>query len=350
MQERLFGALPTGEPVESFTLTGGRGASLEFLTYGGIVTSIKMPDREGRIADVVLGFESLEPYLAGHPFFGTITGRVAGRIPGGRFTLEGTTYELVKNDGPNHLHGGLRGLDKRIWNAKQNDRADGADSVRLTYHSPDGEEGYPGNAFFCLDYTLTKDNVFIIESEVTSDRLTPVSLTHHSYFNLAGEGSGDIFGHELTVFSDRAVLVDELLTPLGKSVPVAGTAGDFSSPRRLGGAIPGLFARHGDCYMLPGGESLHLAARLYDPASGRMLSVSTNEFCLQIYTAAYLECPHPGKSGRPYLPFAGLCLECEGYPAGVDFPEFGNILVMPGEPQRRVTRYAFSTLNPSIKP
>ncbi|MFZ4774789.1 MAG: aldose epimerase family protein [Terrimicrobiaceae bacterium] len=347
MQKRIFGELPTGEPVEAFTLTGSDGASLDFITYGGIVTSIKMPDREGRIADVALGFDHLEPYLAGHPFFGAITGRVAGRIPGGRFTLEGKTYELVKNDGPNHLHGGLRGLDKRIWSAERMERADGADSVRLSYHSPDGEEGYPGNAFFCLDYTLTQDNVFIIESEATSDRLTPVSLTHHSYFNLGGEGSGDIFHHELTVYSDGLFLVDELMTPLGKVMPVAGSPGDFSSPRRLGDAIPDLFAKHGDCYTLPGGDSLHLAARLDDPVSGRALSVSTNECCLQIYTAAYLECPHPGKSGHPYPPFAGVCVECEGYPAGVDFPEFGNILVGPGETQRRVTRYAFSTIKPT---
>ncbi|MCX6969094.1 MAG: galactose mutarotase [Verrucomicrobia bacterium] len=350
MQKRKFGSLPTGEDVELCTLHGGAGASLSFMSYGGIVTSLCVPDREGRIADVVLGFDNLDSYVAGHPFFGAVAGRVAGRIPGGRFTLEGKTCQLVQNDGPNHLHGGLRGLDKRIWSAKPNLRADGADSVRLTYHSPDGEEGYPGNAFFCLDYTLTQDNVFIIESEVTTDRLTPICLTHHSYFNLAGEGSGEVFDHELTVHADRALLVDELLTPLGRAVSVAGTAADFSSPRRLGDAIPGLFARHGDCYLLPGGKSLHLAARLADPVSGRTLSVSTNEHCLQLYTAAYLECPHPGKSGHPYLPFAGCCLECQGYSAGAEFPEFGSILVEPGRPQRRVTRYAFSTTNPGIEP
>lgn len=348
MQIRKFGSLPGGEDVELHTLHGGAGASLSFMTYGGIVTSLCVPDRVGRIADVVLGFDNLDSYVAGHPFFGAVTGRVAGRIPGARFTLEGKTCRLVQNDGPNHLHGGLRGLDKRMWKAEPNVRADGADSVRLTYHSPDGEEGYPGNAFFCLDYTLTQDNVFILESEVTTDRLTPVCLTHHSYFNLAGEGS--IFDHELTVHADRALVVDELLTPLGRSKSVAGTTADFSSPRRLGDAIPDLFARHGDCYVLPGGESLHLAARLDDPASGRTLSVSTNEHCLQLYTAAYLECLHPGKSGHPYLPFAGCCLECQGYSAGVEFPEFGSILVEPGQPQRRVTHYAFSTTNPRIEP
>jgi len=347
MQKRTFGKLPTGEIVEAFTLTGAAAASLEFLTYGGIVRSIRMPDRDGCLADVVLGFDRLEPYLAGHPYFGAITGRVAGRIPGGRFTLEGKTYELVKNDGPNHLHGGLRGLDKRIWKAEANERADGADSVRLTYVSPDGEEGYPGAAFFCVSYTLTQDTVFIIESEVTSDHTTPVSLTHHSYFNLAGEGNGDIFDHELTIFSDRAFLVDELMTPLGRTEAVAGSACDFLSPRRLGDAIPHIFERHGDCYLLPGGHENYLAARLSDPPSGRTLTVSTNERCLQLYTGANLGCPSAGKSGRPYLPFAGLCLECEGYPAGVDFPEFGCILVEPGQPQHRTTHYAFSTDKPT---
>ncbi|MEI8311802.1 MAG: aldose epimerase family protein [Verrucomicrobiota bacterium] len=347
MQKRPFGKLPSGEIVEAFTLAGAAGATLEFLTYGGIVRSIKMPDRDGRLADIVLGFDSLEPYLAGHPYFGVIAGRVAGRIPGGRFTLEGKTYELVKNDGPNHLHGGLRGLDKRIWKAEPNERADGADSVRLTYVSPDGEEGYPGIVDFSVTYTLTQDNVFIIESEATSDRSTPVSLTHHSYFNLAGEGSGDIFDHDLTIFSDRAFLVDEWMTPLGRTEAVADSACDFSSPRRLGDVIPHLFRKHGDCYALPGAHELYLAARLSDPASRRTLAVSTNERCLQIYTAANLDCPSAGKSGCPYLPFAGFCLECEGYPAGVDFPEFGSILVASGRPQRRTTRYAFSTCQPS---
>jgi aldose 1-epimerase len=347
MQKLPFGKLPTGEIVDSFTLAGAAGASLEFLTYGGIVRSLNLPDRDGRLADVVLGFDTLEPYLAGHPYFGAIAGRVAGRIPGGRFTLEGKTYQLVKNNDPNHLHGGLRGLDKRVWQAQPNERADGADSVRLTYVSPDGEEGYPGTVDFSVTYTFTQDNIFIIESEVTSDRTTPVSLTHHSYFNLAGERSGDIFDHELTIFSDRTFLVDEFMTPLGRTEAVAGSARDFSSPRRLGDAIPHLFQKHGDCYALPGGRDLYLAARLSAPASGRTLAVLTNEHCFQIYSGAYLDCPSLGKSGRPYLPFAGFCLECEGYPAGVDFPEFGSILVSPGHPRRQATHYAFSTYEPA---
>lgn len=325
--------------MEAWTLVGSGGANMEFLTYGGIVTSLKVPDRNGTLADVVLGFDRLEPYLAGHPYFGAITGRVAGRIPGGRFTLEEKTYELAKNEGPNHLHGGLCGLDKRIWKAEPIVRADGADSIRLVYHSPDGEEGYPGAVDFSVTYTFTRDNVFVIESEAVSDRLTPVNLTHHSYFNLAGEGS--ILDHVLEVFSERAFLVDEMLTPLGRTRPVAGSASDFNSPRRLRDVIPHLFEGHGECYQLPGGD--YLAARVCDPASGRTLAVSTDEFCLQIYTSSKLDCASPGKPGYPYPPYSGLCLECEGYPAGVEYPEFGSILVDPGRPMHRTTRYAFST-------
>lgn len=326
--------------MEAFTLEGGGGATLEFLTYGGIVRSITMPDRDGRLDDVVLGFDGLDSYLAEHPYFGAITGRVAGRTPGGQFTLEGRVYELEKNDGPNHLHGGRRGLDKRLWNARPNGRVDGADSILLTYHSPDGEEGYPGNVDIFLSYTLTRDNVFIIEGKVTSDRATPVCLTHHGYFNLAG--GGDIFDHELEVHSDRALLVDERMTPLGRAENVAGLPNDFSASQRLGDAIPRLFQQHGDCYVLRGGEEVLPAARLYHPASGRTLSVSTNERCLQLYTGVHLDCASAGKSGDRYRPFSGLCLECQGYPAGIEYPDFGRILVTPDEPQQRITKYAFS--------
>jgi aldose 1-epimerase len=343
MQSNPFGNLPTGEPVDAITLETNAGASLRVITLGGIVTSLCVPDRDGRLADVVLGFDHLEPYLAGHPYFGAITGRVAGRIPDGRFTVDGKTYELAKNDGQNHLHGGLCGLDKRLWKAEAVERADGADSLRLTYRSPDGEEGYPGAVDLAVTYTLTDDNVFIIESEASSDRTTPVSLTHHSYFNLSGEGSGDICNHELTVFADRAFVVDKRMTPLGRTEPIAGSDRDFSSPCRLADALPHLFDKHGDCYMLPGGNFPYRAAHLSDPVSGRSLTVSTTEFCLQIYTATKLDGSLIGKSGRPYLPHTGVCLECEGYPGGVDHPEFGSILVEPGQPQRRVTRYAFST-------
>jgi aldose 1-epimerase len=345
MRSRHFGTTTTGEVVEAITLKNEAGASLQFITLGGIVTSLCVPGRDGRMADVVLGFDSLPPYLGAHPYFGAIAGRVAGRIAGARFTLGGKTFQLARNDGPNHLHGGLRGLDKRIWKAAKADRCDHADSVKLTYHSPDGEEGYPGAVEFAVTYTLTGDNVFIIESEVASDCATPVSLTHHSYFNLAGEGSGDILGHELTVNAYRTFAVDENLVPLGRVAPVAGRSCDFRSARRLGEAIPNLFMNHGDLYLLAEVERSQPvpAARLVDAASGRVLTVSTNESCLQIYTGAYLDGSLTGKSGRPYPRYAGVCLECQGYSGAVDLPEFCSIVVERGHPVRRETRYVFST-------
>jgi aldose 1-epimerase len=196
---------------------------------------------------------------------------------------------------------------------------------------------------------LTRDHVFIFETEARADRPTPVSLTHHSYFNLAGEGSGDIRGHELEVFSDRVFAVDECMTPLDRTEPVAGRGCDFTAPRRLGEAIPHLFQHHGDLYHLPGSGKMIRAARLHEPNSGRMLEVSTNEHCLQLYTGAALDGSLTGKAGQPYARHAGLCLECEGYPGGVDRPEFGNILAQPDQPLRRVTRYAFSTSASLIK-
>ena len=344
MQSHHFGKLPTGETVEMILLENDSGGSIRVITLGGIVTSLCVPDRNGRTADVVLGFDCLEPYVAGHPYFGAITGRVAGRIPGGCFTINGKTFQLAQNDGSNHLHSGLRGLDKRIWHSERVTRTDGADSIRLTYRSPDGEEGYPGTVDFSITYTLTGNNTFIIESEATSDCLTPVSLTHHSYFNLAGEGTREIHDHELAVFADKAFAVDHDMTPLGRLESVAGRPHDFTSPRQLGEAIPHLFQNHGDLYLLrqPANGGLVPAARLADPSSGRILTVSTTESCLQVYTGASLDGSLTGKSSQPYRRHAGICLECEGYPGAVDCPEFGSILVEPGIPMRHVTHYAFS--------
>jgi len=225
------------------------------------------------------------------------------------------------------------------------ERADGAASVRLRYHSPHGEEAYPGNLDIAVTYTLSEDNAFIIDTEAVSDRPTPVSLTHHSYFNLAGESSGDTLDHELTIHADHAVAVDETMTPLGALMPVAGAANDFNHARLLGEAIPGLFQQHGDLYQIRGGSNGTLvpAARLHHPASGRVLTVSTSESFLQFYSGAALDGSLAGKSGRPYVRHAGVCLECEGYPDALAHPGLGDILVRPGQPQRRRTVCMFST-------
>jgi aldose 1-epimerase len=339
---RPFGFLPTGEPVHAYTLTNPSGASATILTLGGIVTSLRVPDRHGAFADVVLGFDNLAAYVAGHPYFGAIAGRVAGRITAGRFTLDGVTYPLAINNDPNHLHGGLRGFDKHVWSATPVTRPDGADSLRLTRLSPDGEEGYPGNVTVAVTYTLTADHTLVIDSEASTDRATPFTLTHHSYFNLSGHDAGSVADHTLQIHADAFAPTDTAMTLLGRRDTVT-SANDFRQPRRVGDALPQLHQHHGDLYFLPDSSVLRTAAVLADPASGRILTVTTTESCLQLYTGVSLDGTLTGKSGRPYHSHAGLCLECEGYPDGANTPALGDILLRPGTPQRHTTTYAFTT-------
>jgi len=345
---RSFGSLPNGESVELYALANASGTRVEVMNYGGIVTSLRLIDRHGRLRDVVLGFDSLARYLVEHPCFGAIVGRVAGRITGGRFTLEGHLYELACNDGSNHLHGGRTGFDKRLWTGEPLARSDGAASLRLSYRSPDGEEGYPGTVDVAVIYTLTAENVFMVETEAVSDRPTPLCLTHHSYFNLSGEGEGSVAGHELKIHADEYVPIDGTMTLLGRRVAVSGRSNDFNVPRCLGEAIPGLFRRHGDLYFIrrssqPSAAPV-IAARLIERSAGLGLEVRTTEPCLQLYTGSALNSTLSGKSGRPYGPHAGLCLECQGYPDGVNAPEMSDIILRPGTVRRGRTEYAFFTL------
>lgn len=342
---RLFGATPSGEAVDLWSLAGAGGLSLEVLTYGGIVTRLLVPDRDGRCADVVLGFDSLAPYFERHPYFGAIAGRVAGRIAGARFAMGDQVHTLSANEGRNHLHGGFAGLDRRVWNATLVHREDGGPSLRLTYHSPHGEEGYPGNVDLAVTYSITPDNVFVIETEALSDRPTPVSLTHHSYFNLAGEAGGPATDHELQIVAREYFPTDEAMILRGHTVPVAGQDNDFTRPRRIGAVLPHLYQRHGDLYLLRQqslADGPMPAARLFSPVSGRVLTVSTTETCLQLYTGASLNGSLRGKTGAPYEQHAGLCLECEGFPEALRYPGRGDLLVTPERPQRRETQYAFS--------
>jgi aldose 1-epimerase len=343
---RVFGTLPDGRIVRSWLLQNAAGSSLEVIEYGGIVTHLHVPDREGKLADVVLGFDTMEPYLAGHPYFGVIAGRVAGRISGARFLLEGRTFELVCNDPPNHLHGGTAGFDKKLWSAAPVTKPDGADSVRLTLESADGEEGYPGNLMAQVTFTLTARNEFIFETEVSSDRTTPASLTHHSYFNLAGESAGSATDHELQIFADTFAPTDATMTLLGRRVS-AEEGGDFRQPKRIGDVLPDLLGAHGDLYFVnrPHGDrtSLLPAARVSEPRSGRIMEVFTTEDCVQFYSGVALDGSLVGKSGASYGKHQGFCLECEGYPDSVNTPELGDILVHPGVPRRHTTIYAFTS-------
>jgi aldose 1-epimerase len=344
ISSRTFGVLPDGQTVEAWTLAGQGGLVLEAITYGGIVTRLMAPDRNGNAGDVVLGFNDLGSYLSGHPYFGAITGRVAGRISDATFTLDGNTYRLARNDPPNHLHGGIEGFDKRLWRARPVDREDGAPSLRLSYDSPDGEEGYPGNVHVAVTYTVTNQNEFLIETEAASDRTTPLSLTHHSYFNLAGESSSSIADHRLEIFASEFVPVDEHLTATGRLEPTSLHGSVFQTPRRVGDAIGLLYQGHGDLYALPhrNGSKMRLAARLEDLVSGRLMTVSTTESYLQLYTGSHLNCSSKGKSGAVYAPHAGICLECEGYPDAANASRRNDTLLHPGQTQRHTTAYAFS--------
>ncbi|HKN21771.1 MAG TPA: aldose epimerase family protein [Terracidiphilus sp.] len=336
--------LPAGQMVEAWTLTGRGGLVLEAITYGGIVTRLLAQDRNGSAGDVVLGFNDLDSYLGGHPYFGAITGRVAGRISGAAFTLNGNTYRLARNDPPNHLHGGPEGFDKCLWSAAPVDREDGAPSLRRSYHSPDGEEGYPGNVHVTVTYTVTNQNEFLIESEALSDRTTSLSLTHHSYFNLAGEQSGSIADHRLEIFASEFVPVDENLIATGRLEATSRHGNDFQTPRRIGDVIGQLYRGHGDLYALPkrNGNEMRLAARLEDPEGGRVMTVSTTQSYLQLYTGSHLNCSTKGKSGFVYARHAGVCLECEGYPDAASAARRNDILLHPGQMQRHATAYAFS--------
>lgn len=345
MTPRTFGFLASGEPVELHTLANNAGASVDIMTYGGIVTALRVPDRHGKIEDVVLGCDTPGAYLSRHPYFGAIVGRIAGRVCGGRILVEGREHRLPCNEGVNHLHGGHVGFDRRLWTAQPLPRTDGDASLRLRYRSPDGEEGYPGALDVAVTYTLTEDNAFMIESEASSDQVTPLALTHHSYFNLAGAGSGSVVDHVVQIHADSFVPTDDAFSLTGRRESVEGQGNDLRQPRRLGEVLPRLFKRHGDLYLLrPTAASQPaaptLAARVIEPRSGRVMEVWTDESCLQFYTASELDIV--GKTGCACGSHAGLCLECQGYPEATSQPGFGDILVRPGQAQRRRTVYAFS--------
>jgi aldose 1-epimerase len=340
---RHFGKLPNGRQADLFTLSNGLGLACDITNYGGIVTAIRVTRPDQSLADVVLGFNKLEDYLGPHPFFGTLVGRVAGRISGAKFLLDGDEYPLAANDAPNHLHGGLKGFDKQLWQAEAEADAEEA-SLRLSYLSPDGEEGYPGNVRVTVTYAVTQKNELVIRYEAETDQTTPLSLTNHSYFNLAGEGSGDIFDHVLQVFSDEIAATDASMTLLGHRAPVTPEINDFNHPRRLGDAIPVLLKNHGDNHFIRRSNKGELArtAVLTHPASGLTLTTLTTQETVQIYSAAILDGTLVGKSGIPYIKHAGLCLECQACPGAVHTPALGDIILRPGERYDHTTVYAFS--------
>ncbi|MDA8527415.1 galactose mutarotase [Opitutaceae bacterium] len=344
MEPICFGHLLDGETVEAYDLLLSDGSGPRIITLGGIITSLRVPDRDGALADVVLGFNNLADYLKPHPYFGAIAGRVAGRINGAHFELDGRSFPLAANDPPNHLHGGTGGFSRRNWSATPLVRSDRAPSVRLEYHSPDGEDGYPGNIDVAVTYTFTAEHALIVEIEATTDAATPFSLTQHSYFNLAGEDAGDASAHELQIWADSYAPADDRMALLDRRKPVVAGGNDFRESRTVASALPLLHGQHGDLYFLPKSAAgkLHRAARMHDPSSGRTLTVRTDEPCLQFYTGVSLDDSTIGKTGQPHGPFGGLCLECEGYPNGPNTPELGDIILRPDTRFHRTTRYEFS--------
>jgi len=338
-----FGKTADGTPIAIYTLSNGR-LTAKVMTFGAIITEIHAPDREGHLGDVVLGFESLDRYLAGHPFFGAATGRFANRIAKGQFTLDGKSYQLPVNNGPNTLHGGLKGFDKRVWTAEDASGPAGP-AVRMTYLSPDGEEGFPGNLSVAITYTVTDDDALRIDYWAATDKATPINLTNHSYFNLAGPGSGTILDHEVMIDADRYTAVDETYIPTGELPPVKGTPLDFTTPTPVGSRIDQMKGEPGGYdhnYVLKGdGKTPALAARVREPKSGRVLEMFTTEPGVQFYTGNFLDGSAKGK-GAVYAKRTGFCLEAQHFPDSVHQETFPSTILRPGETYTQTTIYKFS--------
>ncbi|MDH3291248.1 MAG: galactose mutarotase [Gemmatimonadota bacterium] len=342
-----YGRLPDGTRVDLLTLANASGMEVRAITYGGIILSIRVPDRRGRYDDVVLGFPGLDGYLQNAPYFGAIVGRYANRIAGGKFTLDRRTVQLAINDGPNHLHGGVRGFDKVVWSA-QGFALNDSVGVVFTYTSADGEEGYPGSLVATVRYTLTDANTLVVDYRAKTDRATPVNLTQHTYFNLAGAGSGDVLNHVLTIFADRYAPVDSTLIPTGELVPVEGTPFDFRQPTAIGARIDTSHVQVGraggydhNFVLSRGGDGLAHAARVYDPDTGRVLDVYTTEPGLQFYSGNFLDGSVTGKNGRVYQHRYGFCLEPQHFPDSPNKRGFPSTILRPGGEYRSSTVYAF---------
>ena len=340
-----FGKTPDGTPVDLYVLTNGR-ITAKVMSYGAILTELDVPDRSGKSADVVLGFDNLEGYLGGHPYFGATVGRVANRVGGAKFRLDGKDYTLAVNNGPNSLHGGIKGFDKVVWKAEDVSGAAGP-AVKFTYLSKDGEEGYPGNLSVAVTYTVTADDALRIDYRATTDKATPVNLTNHSYFNLAGPASGAILGHELMIAAEKYTPGDETMIPTGAIAPVKGTPLDFTKSTLIGARIdqiPGDPGGYDHNFVLdPGANLANPAARVYEPSSGRVMEVFTTEPGVQLYTGNFLDGSLKGKGGVIYKKRQALCLETQHYPDSVHHPEFPTTILKPGATYTQTTIYKFST-------
>ena len=348
-----FGQTRDGVDTALYILTNANGLKADITNYGGIVVRLTVPDRDGNMDDVVLGYNTLAEYLRDTPYFGSLIGRVGNRIANGEFMLDGKTYNLVTNnfpaDIPCHLHGGSVGYDKVVWEAEPF-IADNTPGLKLHYLSKDGEEGYPGNLDVTVWYRLTNDNSLQIDYLATTDKATPVNLTNHAYFNLKGEGNGDILDHVLTLEAAHFTPVNGGLIPTGKIAPVKGTPLDFTAPHPIGQRVDAdqeqikFGGGYDHNWVLDNQDGdLALAATAFEPTTGRIMEVWTTEPGVQFYCGNFLDGSHIGKSGRPYHRRNGFCLETQHYPDSVNQPNFPTTILRPGEQYKTTTIYRFST-------
>lgn len=341
-----FGKTKDGEAAEQFTLTNAGGASVRFLSFGGIITEVNVPDRNGRLGNVVLGLKSMAEYEEKSPYFGALIGRYGNRIGGAKFSIEGRQYKLAANHFGNSLHGGAKGFNKAIWTVE----AAGDSAARLTHVSPDGDEGYPGTLTVNVTYTWSDDNALTIDYEATTDKPTVTNLTSHSYFNLAGDGAGSIEGHLLTIDADRITAVDAESIATGELMPVEGTPFDFRSAMPIGARIraghPQMVNGHGydhNFVLNRDGPGLAFCARAYDPTTGRVLTIETTEPGVQLYTGNFLDGTITGAAGRQYRQGDAFCLETQHFPDSPNRPEFPSTLLTPGQVLRSQTVHRFAT-------
>jgi aldose 1-epimerase len=341
LQRKPYGATPEGSEVDIFTLKNSRGLSVSVITYGCIITSVQTPDRNGKIGEITLGFDSLEGYAGRHPYFGALVGRVANRIAAGRFELEGKQYTLACNEKErNHLHGGMVGFDKRIWRAEELRQQDTV-GVHFSYTSPDGEEGYPGKLEVAVTYSLNEANELCLDYRAETTKATPINLTNHTYWNLSGPGSGTVYDHLLTLNGSRYLAVNEQLIPTGEILPVEGTPLDFRKQKAIGRDIDRLPVGYDHCFIVDRrDERLETIARVVDPASGRGFDLATTKPAVQLYTGNFLDGIH-GAGGAVFNRHTALCLETEYYPDAVNHPEFPSAILHPGQTYDHTTVHRF---------
>jgi len=339
-----FGQTPDEQAVDLVTMTNPNGIEARIMTFGGIIVSMKTPDRDGNLGDVVLGFDDLSGYTKEHPYFGAIIGRYGNRIGAGKFTLNGVEYKLAVNNGPNHLHGGIKGFDKVVWKIEDAKTTGDEAILRLGYLSKDGEEGYPGDLKCTVTYTLTADNELKMRYEARTDKPTVLNLTNHSYWNLAGQGTGDVLGHELVLNADRYTPVDEGLIPTGELKSVKDTPMDFTKPKAIGSRIKQVDIGGYDHNFVLNGQTgqMKLCAKVYEPKSGRTMEIRTTEPGVQFYTGNFLDGALTGKDGKVYQKHYAFCLETQHFPDSPNKPDFPSVVLRPGEKYDITTVHKFS--------